>query len=126
MLFPTTKVYLTDAMFFNNVGRLATNTSPVQLIHGTQDEVIPFSNGLDLLAASHGRHPLEPAWVEGATHNNLETMHSEHFLSTLKAFLSHLLATPPAEVPETTQETGWFSGLIRRAAEFKPGRSCGL
>lgn len=26
VLFPTTKVYLTDAMFFNNVGRLATNT----------------------------------------------------------------------------------------------------
>ena len=26
VIFPTTKVYLTDAMFFNNVGRLATNT----------------------------------------------------------------------------------------------------
>ena len=57
VLFPTTKVYLTDAMFFNNVGRLATNTSPVQLIHGTQDEVIPFSNGQDLHAACNGGRP---------------------------------------------------------------------
>jgi len=126
VLFPTTKVYLTDAMFFNNVGRLATNTSPVQLIHGTQDEVIPFSNGQDLHAACNGRHPLEPAWIGGATHNNLETMHSESFLSTLKAFLSHLLVTPLAERPANAPENGWFSSLKRSVSESRFSRTCGL
>ena len=106
--------------------RLALGSSPVQLIHGTQDEVIPFSNGLDLHTASKGFHPLEPAWVEGATHNNLETMHSDTFLTTLKAFFAHLLATPAAEVPETPPENGWFSGIGRRISEFRPSRSCGL
>lgn len=101
-------------------------SSPVQLIHGTQDEVIPFSNGLDLHTACKGFHPLEPAWVEGATHNNLETMHSDTFLTTLKAFFAHLLATPAAEIPDTPPDNGWFSGLVRRASEFRPSRSCGL
>ena len=91
-----------------------------------QDEVIPFSNGLDLHTACSAKHPLEPAWVDGATHNNLETMHSDTFLTTLKAFFAHLLATPAADVPENPPDSGWFSGIVRRASEFRPSRSCGL
>lgn len=45
-------------------------TSPVLIIHGTEDEVIDFSPGLAL----YERCPkaVEPLWVEGAGHNDIE------------------------------------------------------
>lgn len=45
-------------------------TSPVLVIHGTEDEVIDFSHGL----AIYERCPrtVAPLWVEGAGHNDIE------------------------------------------------------
>ncbi len=45
-------------------------TSKVLVIHGTDDEVIDFSHGL----AIHDAAPntVEPLWVEGAGHNDIE------------------------------------------------------
>lgn len=44
--------------------------SKVLVIHGTDDEVIDFSHGL----AMHEAAPVtvEPLWVEGAGHNDIE------------------------------------------------------
>lgn len=44
--------------------------SPVLVIHGTEDEVIDISHGLEI----HGRcqTTVEPLWVEGAGHNDVE------------------------------------------------------
>ena len=48
--------------------------------------MIPFSNGLDLHAACKAHHPLPPAWIDGGTHNNIESNYSEQYLQvTLKA-----------------------------------------
>ena len=58
VLFPTTKLYPLDILYFNNIGRLAASKSPHQINHGTQDEVIPLSNGHDLHAAASKYHPL--------------------------------------------------------------------
>ncbi len=58
VLFPTTKFYPMDMLYFNNIGRLATSKSPHQIVHGTHDEVIPLSNGHDLHAAAAKYHPL--------------------------------------------------------------------
>ncbi len=41
VILPTTKMWVTDALYFNNLGHLAGNKSPVQLVHGTEDEVRP-------------------------------------------------------------------------------------
>ena len=45
-------------------------SSPVLVIHGTEDEVIDFSHGL----AIYEKCPraVEPLWVEGAGHNDVE------------------------------------------------------
>ena len=107
VLFPTTKVYLMDMLYFHNIGRLGSNKSPVQIVHGTHDEVVPFSNGQDLHAASGKHHPLPPAWIDGATHNNLETVHSVAYMRAFRAFLKHLLATPPNLAPP--KSTSWFT-----------------
>lgn len=44
--------------------------SPVLVIHGTEDEVVDISHGLEI----HGRcqTAVEPLWVEGAGHNDIE------------------------------------------------------
>lgn len=106
VLFPTTKVYLMDVLYFNNIGRLKDSKSPTQIVHGTHDEIIPFSNGQDLHHAAGKYHPLPPAWIDGATHNNLETVHSVAYMRAFRTFLKHLLATAP-NVPSPTKQS-WF------------------
>ena len=86
-----------------------------QVIHGTHDEVIPFSNGCDLHHACHKYHPLPPAWIDGATHNNLETVHSTAYMRAFRSFLQHLLANPPPD--PAPQNDGWFGGVFN----FIPG-----
>uniref|UniRef100_A0AAZ1WX65 palmitoyl-protein hydrolase n=1 Tax=Oreochromis aureus TaxID=47969 RepID=A0AAZ1WX65_OREAU len=67
--FPDTKkTYCFDA--FPNIEKVSKIPSPVLIIHGTEDEVIDFSHGLALFE----RCPkaVEPLWVEGAGHNDIE------------------------------------------------------
>jgi len=110
VLFPTTKFYPMDMLYFNNIGRLATSKSPTQVVHGTHDEVIPFSNGSDLHQAAAKYHPLPPAWIDGATHNNLETVHSVAYMRAFRAFLKHLLATAPnSPQPKSGNWFDWLS-----------------
>ena len=45
--------------------------------------MIPFSNGLDLYAACKAHHPLPPAWIDGGTHNNIESNYSEQYLQVI-------------------------------------------
>lgn len=59
-------------------------TSTVLVIHGTEDEVIDFSHGL----AIYERCPrtVEPLWVEGAGHNDVELF--GQYLERLKQFIN--------------------------------------
>ena len=54
-------------------------------------------------------HPLPPAWIDGATHNNLETVHSVAYMRAFRAFLKHLLSTAPNAPPP--KPGGWFDWL---------------
>ncbi|KAL8450315.1 hypothetical protein Emed_002573 [Eimeria media] len=58
---------------------------PVFCIHGTNDEVVPLSHGIEL----YKRAPLRasPFWVEGAGHNNLEVTARRHFFAALRRFI---------------------------------------
>ncbi|CAG0893636.1 unnamed protein product [Darwinula stevensoni] len=62
-------------------------TCPVLVVHGTQDEVIPNSHGRFI----HERcqQKVEPLWVEGAGHNNVEAY--PQFWRRLKRFLEQEL-----------------------------------
>ncbi|XP_040846485.1 alpha/beta hydrolase domain-containing protein 17A [Ochotona curzoniae] len=86
--FPDTKkTYCFDA--FPNIEKVSKITSPVLIIHGTEDEVIDFSHGLAL----YERCPkaVEPLWVEGAGHNDIE-LYSQ-YLERLRHFISQELAS---------------------------------
>ncbi|XP_003230303.1 alpha/beta hydrolase domain-containing protein 17A [Anolis carolinensis] len=85
--FPETKkTYCFDA--FPNIDKVSRITSPVLFIHGTEDEVIDFSHGLAL----YERCPkaVEPLWVEGAGHNDIE-LYSQ-YLERLRKFIAQDLA----------------------------------
>lgn len=84
--FPQTKrTWFFDA--FPSIDKIPRVTSPVLVIHGTEDEVIDFSHGL----AIYERCPraVEPLWVEGAGHNDVELYNQ--YLERLKTFVAHEL-----------------------------------
>lgn len=86
--FPDTKkTYCFDA--FPNIEKVSKITSPVLIIHGTEDEVIDFSHGMALFE----RCPkaVEPLWVEGAGHNDIE-LYSQ-YLERLRKFITQDLAS---------------------------------
>lgn len=72
-----------------SIEKISKITSPVLIIHGTEDEVIDFSHGLAL----YERCPkaVEPLWVEGAGHNDIE-LYSQ-YLERLRKFISQELAS---------------------------------
>lgn len=75
-----------------SIEKVSKITSPVLIIHGTEDEVIDFSHGLAL----YERCPkaVEPLWVEGAGHNDIE-LYSQ-YLERLRRFISQELPSQRA------------------------------
>lgn len=73
--------------FFLSIDKISKVTSPVLVIHGTEDEVIDFSHGLALYERC--QRPVEPLWVEGAGHNDVELYGP--YLERLKQFVAHEL-----------------------------------
>lgn len=60
-------VNLNDVRPVDAIGRLWPR--PVLVIHGTEDEIVPFALGRQLYNAAS--LPCESMWVQGATHNNV-------------------------------------------------------
>ncbi|XP_012945647.1 alpha/beta hydrolase domain-containing protein 17B [Aplysia californica] len=73
---------------FPSIDKVPKITSPVLVIHGTEDEVIDFTHGLTI----YERCPrtVEPLWVEGAGHNDVELY--GQYLERLKQFINVELA----------------------------------
>jgi pimeloyl-ACP methyl ester carboxylesterase len=63
-------------------------TCPVLVIHGTADEVVPFSHGLRIYAAVPG--PKSKLWVEGAGHNDLVETAGDAYWQALRSFVAGL------------------------------------
>jgi fermentation-respiration switch protein FrsA (DUF1100 family) len=62
---------------------------PVFIVHGTQDEVVPFYHGEDLFLSLQQEWRAKPFWVIGAGHNNIEALlrPSGEFVDKLIEFL---------------------------------------
>ena len=75
--------------------------SPVLVIHGTEDEVIDFSHGLAIYERCP--HAVEPLWVEGAGHNDIELYCQ--YLERLKKFISVDLPASGSTAASTTTTT---------------------
>jgi len=70
---------------FPNIDRVANIESPIFVIHGTRDEIVPFWHGEELFLACQRRFRARPFWVDGAGHNNIESL-----LRESGAFFEHL------------------------------------
>jgi abhydrolase domain-containing protein 17 len=69
---------------FPNVRHIRQVHSPVLVIHGTDDEVIPFAHGRRLYEAAS--EPKQSLWVEGAHHNDLALIAGQRYWSALTDF----------------------------------------
>ncbi len=69
---------------FENLRKLPRVTSPVLVLHGTEDEVISLVHGETLFAAAAA--PKRSLWVEGAGHNDLRGVAGKGFWDALSAF----------------------------------------
>lgn len=87
---------------------------PVFIVHGTQDEVVPFYHGQDLFLSLKQCWRAKPFWVVGAGHNNIEALlrPSGAFVDRLAEFLDiHIAARKgdpeePRPVPECLERLG--------------------
>lgn len=110
---------------FPNIDYAQDIACPVFIIHGTQDEVVPFWHGQDLFMALQQQWRAKPFWVEGAGHNNIEAMlrPTGAFIAKLVEFLDlHVGArrgkmAPPQQVPECVplalREFDMVAGRVR-------------
>lgn len=70
---------------FDNLSKIKTVHSPLLIIHGTADEVIPFDLGRQLFQAAGP--PKQFVAVEGAHHNDLSIIHAQPYWQAVRAFL---------------------------------------
>jgi len=73
---------------FRNQAKLKQIQVPVLIIHGTADEVIPFTHGQALWETANP--PKYRFWVENAGHNDVPWVDSETYVKQLKEFARSL------------------------------------
>mmetsp|Transcript_6710 Transcript_6710/g.11985 ORF Transcript_6710/g.11985 Transcript_6710/m.11985 type:complete len:435 (-) Transcript_6710:1557-2861(-) len=77
---------------FCNVDKIANVKCPVLILHGRQDDVVPFECGLALYAKAAEAHPhrtVPPLWIDDANHNNLETFNRPKVFQAYNDFLEN-------------------------------------
>lgn len=62
--------------------------SPVLVIHGTVDSVIPFWHGKEVFRLAN--EPKSHLWVEGANHNDVEDVGGDEYVKALQNFAASL------------------------------------
>lgn len=69
---------------FKNLKKISRVTSPVLVMHGRADEVIPFRHGEALFAAAN--EPKRSFWVPGAMHNDFHGVAGRDYWTALREF----------------------------------------
>lgn len=79
-----TRVRLLPFDRFPNLARLRDVHCPVLVVHGTRDEVVPWSHGKRLFAAA--AEPKRRLWVDGAGHNDVLQVAGRRYTEELARF----------------------------------------
>ena len=85
-----------------NIDKIPYIRSPVFIIHGRQDEIVPFWHGEELYLATHPRFRYQPLWVNEAGHNNIEvTLRKKGgnnlFFDHMQDFIEYITVNPATE-----------------------------
>ncbi|KAL7064411.1 hypothetical protein AAHC03_04527 [Spirometra sp. Aus1] len=104
---------------FTNIDKVARIQSPTLVMHGTEDDVIGIHHGQEL----HARlpYPLEPLWVEGAGHNDIE-LFPEYTRRLDKFFKEDLIYTQnsPTLLDQRAGDQQYHQEPVRRSSPFLP------
>lgn len=73
---------------FNNIHKIKSVRCPIFIIHGTEDQMIPFAHGQKLFAAAPT--PKLSFWVEKANHNNVIGVAGDRYIQKLEEFVKML------------------------------------
>ncbi len=76
---------------FNNLSRIKSIKTPLLVIHGTNDHVIPFSMGKEIFDAAQTEKTFIK--IEGAGHNNLHDTYREEYWPPIFDFIHQTLNT---------------------------------
>lgn len=74
---------------FPNIDRIGKITCPMLVIHGTRDEIVPMQHSVDLFEATSSKIKSH-YYVEGAGHNNIETIAGSKLFERMQFFLDNL------------------------------------
>lgn len=111
---------------FPNIDKLPHINAPLFCVHGMMDDVVPFSHGLEL--SRRARYPIEPLWIRGAGHNNLESSRFQYevFLRYMKVLEEFRRWKRPAEeeapIPNHNRRRDSFGAFGKVAGCFVPPR----
>jgi hypothetical protein len=72
---------------YNNIDKISRASVPKLIIHGKDDEIVPFSMGMKLFQAA--KEPKYFLPLDGATHNDTFIVGGTTYFDTLAAFASH-------------------------------------
>ena len=73
---------------FSNIDRISDVCCPVLIVHGTNDEIVPFAHGKMLYELVPNRHKVfQPFWAQNMGHNNIEVDATNAFVRYLMEFL---------------------------------------
>ena len=78
---------------FDSLEKICAVRAPILVVHGTQDEVVPFSMGQQLFAAAS--EPKRFYAVEDAGHNDLMEVGGESYLESLRVFIGESVSRQP-------------------------------
>jgi abhydrolase domain-containing protein 17 len=91
-----TGVRLLPFDFFENERKLARISAPVLVMHGEQDEIIPFSHGEQLFAAA--KEPKRFYRVPGAAHNDFLLVAGKQYWDVLREFSAFCAASDERKI----------------------------
>eukprot|EP00922_Rhytidocystis_sp_ex-Travisia-forbesii_P055164 GHVS01081698.1.p1 GENE.GHVS01081698.1~~GHVS01081698.1.p1 ORF type:complete len:465 (-),score=35.47 GHVS01081698.1:761-2155(-) len=81
---------------FKNVEKIRRVSSPVLVLHGTEDEEVRLEHGKALHEAAP--NAVEPWWVSGAGHNDIEVHWRHEYFSKLQEFIMTVVELSPNNV----------------------------
>ncbi|EER03410.1 hypothetical protein, conserved [Perkinsus marinus ATCC 50983] len=88
---------------------------PIFIIHGTDDEEVPYEHGMLLAETITGDKDRRcapgttalypPWWVKGGTHNDIETRYRDQYYKRLKAYVRYLKMSPRPDLSTLLSST---------------------
>lgn len=112
---------------FPNVDFAPTIRSPVLLVHGTKDKIVPFDHSERLLRVIPEKYRAKPLFVHGMGHNNVHAMVRPLFVERMGEYLDERVR--PNSVPTLAasfRRDGAIARLVKRRVPKQSSKRGGL